>query len=349
MIDIRPDPKRPRGGFAELTISGSTAASDPVEVSVFNSFLEKWLGPDGWQPNIHGFAARQADQDGDTLRLILGPDVVNQIEEDTPIKIGVGGSTWDTYWPDDINHGPDVAIGGDLAGTGAKAMAAAPKPISKITEPEPAPQPEPEPIAPDDLDAGLEDKTDTDVDIDTEIETEKPSKASSMAMWAIALLAVAGMAAWFLLPQIQQESEQETQQAAAPAPEPDTSTGACGAEQLTSLVSDGFAALAEQLRSCGSDINVDLALGFVERAAATNDPDALALFGALYDPNITGEAIKDDVGLSFGDNPARAAEYYARAKDAGSDEGSQRLTATCRTLALKTDTLSQSAHEDFCK
>ena len=112
---------------------------------------------------------------------------------------------------------------------------------------------------------------------------------------------------------------------------------------------DGFKALAAQLRTCGSEVTIDDALTFVERASAANDPDALALFGALYDTGVKDEPIKTDIGLNLGDNAARAAEYYARAKEAGSEEGATRLTAVCRGLLLKSDTLSQSAHEDFCK
>lgn len=348
MIDIRPDPKRPRGGFAEITVSGATPSGGPVEVTVYNSFLEKWLGPDGWQPNRHGFPARQAEQDGDTLRLIVGPDIVNQIEEDTPLKIGVAGTEFSTYWPDDINQGPDVAIGGDLAGTGSKAAAAAPKPITSLAEPEPTPDPEAETEEDGETDAG----DDEDSYVKPVDDEPKKSRAGSYAMWAVALLAVIGAAAWYFLMQpgdkvavVEPEPTVEDE----PQPEPVAETNPCGTDQLRSLASDGFKTLAQQLRTCGSKVSIDDALTFVERASAANDPDALVLFGALYDTTVKDEPIKTEIGLNLGDNAARAAEYYARAKEAGSDEATNRLTAVCRGLLLKSDTLSQSAHEDFCQ
>ena len=83
--------------------------------------------------------------------------------------------------------------------------------------------------------------------------------------------------------------------------------------------------------------------------AAANDPAALALFGALYDNGVTDAAIEDQIGLTFTDDPARAADYYARAIAAGSQDAPPRLQAVCRRLLLKTDTLSQSAREDHCQ
>ncbi|MCV6592379.1 MAG: hypothetical protein OIF48_05460 [Silicimonas sp.] len=347
MIDIRPDPKRPRGGFAEITVDGVSPGETPVEIRVFNSFLEKWLGPDGWQPNPHGFAPRATEAGGDWMRLIVGPDIVNQIEEDTPIRIEIGETAFNTYWPDDINHGPDVAIGGDLAGTGAKAVATTPKPVTQMPQ-------TPEPEAPVDEDAEAEDPPEDDTDAEEVGETEEdgtpPSKRGALVMWGAALLIVGAGIVWYLL-----QSAPETPPEAPPAQaatEPETprpSADPCATDQLTTLAAEGFAPLAQQLRGCGGAISADAALGFVERAAAAEDPDALALFGALYDKSVEEAEIKGTIGLSFGDDPARAAEYYARAAKAGSEDGRQRLTAICRRLLLEGDTLSQSAHEDFCK
>jgi len=60
-------------------------------------------------------------------------------------------------------------------------------------------------------------------------------------------------------------------------------------------------------------------------------------------------AIEGTIGLTFADAPARAAEYYARAIAAGSQNAPERLQAICRRLLLRTDTLSASAREDYFK
>lgn len=341
MIDIKPDRNRPRGGFAEITVSVSDTG-DNHEVTVFNSFLQKWLGPSGWQPNQHSFAPRQISQDGDQLRLIIGPDVVNQIEEDTPVKIGIGNASFDTYWPDDINHGPDVALEGDLAGTGAKAQAAQAKPMVKRAEPEP--EPEPAPVIEDVDTPEIEPEPIEDEEVTVDPEPRK-GRAGKL-MWAIALIPILIAGAWLFL---QNQTTAPADKTLPKITEIPAVASKCDAAKLTELAAEGFGEVAAQIRLCGAEVSADDALGFIERAAASNDGAALSLFGALYDTQVADEAIEDKIGLTFGDDPARAAEYYDRAVQAGNAKASERLTAVCRRLLLKNDTLSQSAHEDYCK
>lgn len=352
MIDIRPDPSHPRGGFALLTLPGTSAGADSgdaVPVAVFNAYQQKWLGADGWQPNRTTLPARAARQEGDALVLTIGPDIVNHIEEDTPIRIEVAGGSWDSYWPDDINAGPDLAVVGGIGGTGAAAQPQAPTlaeappevetpdiqeeaPTDSDSEPLSAPQPERDSPEPD------------------------PARRSTLPLIVLALLLLAALAAaayYFLAPAPQPDPEPQPDPApiVAPEPLPEPQAAApdpCAPDSLAALPG-GFAALADQLRSCGSAVTADAALGHLERAAAAGDGDALALFGAIYDREVTDDAIETTIGLSFPDQPARAAEYYARAVAAGSETASAHLLAICRRLALDSATLSQSAHEDHCQ
>ncbi|MEP4980447.1 hypothetical protein [Ascidiaceihabitans sp.] len=352
VVNIRPDPKHPRGGFAEITIEGATAASDPVGVAVYNSYQQKWLGPEGWQPNRAELPARAATQDGGALRLIVGPDIVNQLEEDTPVRIEVGGVGFDTYWPDDINAGPDEAVVGDIGGTGAAPLAK--KPMVVVAEPDPVPEdvmPDPsdgleEEIAAD----ALEDDAGDHEDWEDEEEEEERRPRWRLLLILLALLAVAAIVANYVLFGMEDAAQPEEP---APAPAPETSRAAvadgCDVGALASMQSQGFTAMADKLRSCGSAVSPDGALGLVEQGAAANDADALNLFGALYDIGVTEKEIEGTIGLTFADDPARAADYYARAINAGSTQAQSRLQAVCRRLLLKTDTLSASAREDHCQ
>jgi hypothetical protein len=128
----------------------------------------------------------------------------------------------------------------------------------------------------------------------------------------------------------------------AAAPDP------CSDAELAATAGQGFAALGAALRGCGGSVGPDTALGLVEEAVAAGDADALAFFGTLYDSGQTDPVIEEQIGLTLGDSPARAAEYYARARDAGSTEAEAFLNGVCRTLLLRTDTLSISAREDYC-
>ncbi|WP_299628893.1 hypothetical protein [uncultured Tateyamaria sp.] len=349
MLSITPDPKRPRGGFAELKIDGAQASGDPVTLSIYNSYQQKWLGPEGWQPGKADLAARSARQEGGTLVLILGPDIVNQIEEDTPIRIEMGGEGWDTYWPDDINAGPDEAVVGEIGGTGLAPDVKKPTVVKEL---------DPDPIEEEEEDTGSattleEDMPEDDLDeiIDGEDEyEEEPRRKSRLPelLGGLVLLAIIAVALFFFLLKPAEEVATPAPAPTPPAPAPVVAQGTCGMDTLSAAQGDGFGALADKIRGCGGDLSADNALSLVEQATAANDPAALDLFGVLYDSTVTDEAIEGTIGLTFSDNPARAADYYARAVAAGSTDAPARLQAVCRRLLLKSDTLSQSARDEHC-
>lgn len=338
MIEIKPDPKHPRGGFAELSIPGA-AGGDPVTVAVYNSYQQKWLGPEGWQPNRVEMPARAATQDGDTLRVIVGPDIVNNIEEDTPVRIEIGGTGYDTYWPDNINAGPDEAVIGDIGGTGAAPEAKGPTVV--VTQPEPDNSEE---VL---SEADSEDQEDLEEYEDEGDEEPRKSRLPGIIATVVALAAVLAVVAYIYLDPSQ--TNRTTEVEPEPTPQPVATNDPCGMSALTELGTQGFGALANKMRECGSNLSADNALGLVEKAVAAGDGAALALFGALYDNGVTDDAIEGQMGLTFSDDPARAAEYYSRAATAGSQDGTDRLQAVCNRLLIKTDTLSRSAHEDYCQ
>lgn len=346
MIEIRPDPRHPHGGFAELTISGAVAESDPVTVAVFNSYQQKWLSPEGWQANKATIPARSASQEGDVLRLIVGPEIVNQIEEDTPIRVEVGAGSWDTYWPDDINAGPDEAIIGDIGGTGATPESKAPTVMVAAPEADSS-----ETVLSATETAEDEDSGSQEEDSGAEENTGGEGKSRSIGVMAgiAALVLLLGGGAYFFLSGADDAEPDATETAIVEPEQNAPANDPCEQSQLAELSSQGFTTLASKIRECGSSVSADNALGFVEKAANSGDADALALFGALYDATVTDDVIEGQIGLTFPDQPSRAAEYYSRAAAAGSEQATSNLTAICNRLRLKSDTLSQSALEDYCQ
>lgn len=338
MIDIKADPKRPRGGFAEITVDDAPAFEGTATLSVYNSYQQKWLGPDGWQPNQAEIPARMSQIDGSQLRLIVGPDVVNLIEEDTPIRIEIAGKSWNTYWPDDINHGPDEALIGDLGEAGSATVAKGPTTMTAKPETE---------DDPDVLSATEAEPDDTVVTPIPHATEDEPKPKLPLILGAVALLAIAIGVGWFVLNQDQTKPVVEVPPTPESAPVADANP--CSIDTLNAAKANGFAALADDIRACGSAVSADDVLGFVEQAAAENDPTALALFGAIYDETVTDETLENEIGLTFSDQPDRAAEYYHRAIAAGSEEAVNHLGAVCERLLLRSDTLSQSALEDYCQ
>lgn len=348
MIDLRPDPAHPRGGYAKLSVEAASLSEDSAALEVFDLYGERYLGAEGWQPERHAFGPYAVTRDAQHAWIVIGPEVVDRVEEFSALRLSLGPVSADISWPDDIVHSPKAATSDRAIKVGsAPEVTPAPAPI-RMTEPEappaptPTPTPTPDPVpSPDPAPPEAEpDRTE-----------DKPSSKLPLILGGLAVLAAAGIAAFYLL---QGEDVVET---APPEPAPvapvappavATLPDPCGAEALSALGGQGFVALADGLRLCGGSVSADTALGLLEGAVAANDADALAFFGTLYDASRTDPVIEDQIGLTLGDNPARAAEYYARARDAGSAEAAELLSSVCLTLTLKTDTLSVSAREDHC-
>ena len=121
MIDIQPDPNHPEGGFARINLDQAPAQAVET-IRVFNSYHGKWLGPDGWQANAYDIPVEPSTG---AATITIGPMIVNQIEEDTPIRLVINGTDYDCYWPDNINKRPEMAVIGGIGGTGAAPIAKA--------------------------------------------------------------------------------------------------------------------------------------------------------------------------------------------------------------------------------
>lgn len=363
MIEIRPDPAHPGGGYAVIEAEGAKADEGAVSLTLFNSYTEQYLGEGGWQPTKVIFGPYPATEKGGGLSFVVGPEIVNFVTDDTPVRVGIGDDTFDTYWPDDVNQNPQAPVdkgkislaagrsepsdtpvypvgtgqgkGGEEPvgsgddGSGSDLKGAFGQDGQATSSPEPPETPAPGPV----------------------VSNESSSKLP-LVLVGLLLLAVAGAAAfWFLKDDALEVTEPEPEPVVEPEPDPEPETAAapCSADTLTALAQAGFSDLLGQLRGCGAEVSADEALLLVEGGARQDDPDALSVFGALYDESVTEEGIEGAMGLTFPDNPARAAEYYSRAVTAGSTEAEARLLAVCRRLLLMSDTLSQGAHDDYCE
>lgn len=352
MLSIKPDPAHPRGGYAVISIDESAMADDTVTLTIRNSFNERYLGEDGWQAGKAYFGPYPVVVDGGRAAFVVGTEIVNLIEEYTPIAIGLGSVEHETSWPDDIMQGPAAATVGGVSPTSPlQDTSSGPTLVGKSRNPgpkdlklsnvddtglvtDPAP---PEPVPSEPLEAGVE-----------------TAKSKSALVWPIILLliaAIAGGAYWFLT---QNEPVASTPPEPVVVPEPVQPEPApedqCSPAALGSKAGEGYGALLEQLSSCGTAVTADTALGLLEKGVAAEDPAALHALGRMYDQDLVIEVIETDIGLTFGDNPARAVEYYARARDAGDGVGAaEALVQVCERLATSSDTLSQGAFEDFCR
>ena len=338
MIDIRPDRAHPRGGFAELTLKSDQIDGETAKIFLFDNYSERYLGEKGWQATRVMFGPYAITREGNVARVIIGPEIVNQIEEYATVRLTVGDVSQDISWPEDIVPAPGAArIGGISTG-------AAPTPVQKNElsaqlpsekqNPEPATTPEPE-TAPADPEPTQQPVKD--------IQKDEPSNSNKAMMWGIGVLIIAAIAAavyFFMLKEPKPEEQ--------PVKEPEIAVvqDTCGLEELRKL--QGFAAQNAALRDCAGKASADTALALLEQGAAADDAEALRLFGVVYDGEVHDDTMETTIGLTFTDAPATAADYYARSVAAGSQDAADNLSALCERMATMSDTLVRGSVADHC-
>jgi len=334
-LTIHPDPQEPAGGFAFLELPGGSLGAGPVHVAVREVYGNRWLGASGdtggkasigdgnWQGERHEFGPYpvHAHDGADWVR--IGPEIVNNIDEYTPLRIDVAGQVADVSWPDDVPPRAGAAVLGGLQPTARPVPQEA---GAQLVGKPPEPAPEPEPTPPEIPEA---DEPDPEPAPDT--------GAKMRALWQplilVLLMCAISAALWAMI----------SRDEAPVAVTQDTCTRAA----LVAL--DDFTATEKAIRACGDAVSADTVLKIVEDASARDDPGALLLFGTLYDGAETDARIETVIGLSFDHDAALATGYYARAVMAGSDLARSRLAVTCAQLAGSDETLAKGAYDDFCR
>lgn len=90
-MQVEDDLSRPEGGHALLVVPGRASEAGTSLTVTVRRFRESdpCLGPNGWQPAEHRFKPRRRTTRGDDLVLVLGPRIVDQVEEFTTVMVGV--------------------------------------------------------------------------------------------------------------------------------------------------------------------------------------------------------------------------------------------------------------------
>lgn len=332
-LSVQPDPEEQAGGYAFLELPQGTLPDGTVTVAVFDAYGERWLGDGGaegggWRPERYEFGPYEVWRHDGADWVRIGPEIVDRLEEYQSLRFSLGDRDYDLSWPDDVPPRALAAQRGELqvvprprATEEPDILVAKPTPPASRPEPDPEPLPEPapmpEPVAPVETDRG---------------------RTRIWPLLALLLLGTAAAAGWWFYGRD-----------AEPDPVPGPAPGdACTLSALSAL-EGGFAVIGPAMRGCGTRLSADHALRLVEDAATQNDADALLLFGTLYDGSELDPRVENLIGLSFEDDPAKAAEYYARAARAGSEQAPARLGAVCEKLTAMDTTLAKGAFDDYCR
>ncbi|WP_404382945.1 hypothetical protein [Caenispirillum salinarum] len=90
-MKIEQDPAHPGGGFARLVLPGKAgdARKRPRVTITRQSNSDSCLGHAGWQAAEHQFKPRKIRVEGSSLVLILGPEIVDNVDEFTGVTVSV--------------------------------------------------------------------------------------------------------------------------------------------------------------------------------------------------------------------------------------------------------------------
>ena len=293
----------PGNGVIEIFDAGSV--SDPG-FTLLRASDGKCLGPRGWQESETLLTPEAWDNDGGSLRLAVGPAVVDEVDNLDAYRISLRGVGSCALAVKSLVY--SHIAGGH--GMGA-ATQAAPQPAPVAPEPEPiveSPEPplafeEPQQPAPQ-----LEDPL--------EMNTQQPEKSGGKGMLVVLLVlafAAAGAAVWWFLlrepekaplptppaqtqnadkPQNSDPAQPKTADApkqGADAAKPALTPLASAREQLRGqALPDVSLAMAKPLRKAeATPEETDAAFLLLEDAAQKGDAESMYLVGQFYDPAST--------------------------------------------------------------
>ena len=352
----------PGNGIIEIFDAGNV--SEPG-FTLLRASDGKCLGPRGWQESETLLTPDAWDNDGGSLRLAVGPAVVDEVDNLDAYRIslrGVGSCALavTSLVYSNIAGGHGMGAGAPLTPPPAPAPEPAPEPEPVLESPEP-PLAFEEPQAPQQQEAPLE--------MASKEEGKSGGKAGLMLLLVLAAIAAGVAAWWFLLrepekaplttppEQTQNADKPQNPDQAQPKPADAGQQGADAAKQpLSPLASareqlrgqalpDVSLAMAKPLRKADAKPEEsDAAFLLLEDAAQKGDGEAMFLVGQFYDPAST---------LPRGSIPAdltQAKRWYDQALQKGQPQAKAALDTLkehARALEAKGDAEARSLLQNW--
>lgn len=306
---ITADPSRGPGyGIIEIHDAGNVFA--PAFVLRRGSD-GKTLSSGGWQESETALTPDAWDNDGGSLRLAVGPAVVDEMDNLDAYRISLTGA------------GACVLVVQNLVyshisgGQGVGVYAPPTEPLQAVPETEPAVEaPEPEPVV-----------TEPPLRMAREPGEGKSGKGGLLVGLALFVL-VAGVAVWWFMLRAPEKpplpsAPTAAQNQTAPAASANQSPLAAAREQLRGEARPEMSlALAKPMRKAGAGAEEsDAAFLLLEDAAQKGNAEAMLLVGQFYDPvsSLPRGSIPVDMG--------QAKHWYEQARQKGQAEAAKALDA----------------------
>lgn len=319
-IEILPDPQKPLGGSAVLRLDGASGLPDAVTLAVYDRTRERWLADQTWQGVPVRFGPYPVTQTADgAASITVGSEIVDHIDEYTPLTLQIGETSVDADWPDTIMVAPGSPPLGRILSpdetmaslSGTRQAPPRPSPVAPKRDPKPEVPPEP-----------IEEETDEDEEVD-----RKPSKLP-LILGALAVAALVAGGAYYVLSQ----------------------DGGDPVSLCTTAALDATPAAdtLDRLAQCRSEIDAQTAFRLVERGYRAGDSGATFAMGQLYDGAMQHPLLEGRFALGYPENLANAARYYAKAREAGTEEAAAALAAVCQRAEESTDALVRENVGVYC-
>lgn len=325
---LQPDPSRPFGGWAHLTIDTPAPVGGAAELVIFNHLREQFLSDKGaWVSNEVSAGRFTAVVGTDGTIITLPPHIVDAMEEYAKLSFTHDSTTYEAVWPDDILPLPEGAGPGGLS------------------------TPKTEPVIPEDREVRLFDETDhpnetaeeiqedtaydeDEVPVFVDTDVSKVTEISSKKRkWPIVLLILLALIIATIVAYVVMSKDGE----------PELAIDYCSEDSLPKMLERPLSEMLSVAQECGDLLPADTILRLLEAGVDNDDPLALLSFGKLYDPTV------DFAGsLGFTPNLGIAADYYTRAKQVGAAGAETGLATVCETLNTTEGPMAQVAASQYC-
>lgn len=318
---ITADPSRGPGyGIIEIHDAGNVSA--PAFVLRRGSD-GKTLSSGGWQESETALTPDAWDNDGGSLRLAVGPAVVDEMDNLDAYRISLTGAgacvlVVQNLVYSHISGGQGVGVYAPPTGP----LQAVPETEPTVEEPEPEPEESPEP-------APVPEPVVTEPPLRMAREPGEGKSGKGGLLVGLALLVlVAGVAVWWFMLRTPEKpplpsAPTAAQNQTAPAASANQSPLAAAREQLRGEARPEMSlALAKPMRKAGAGAEEsDAAFLLLEDAAQKGNAEAMLLVGQFYDPvsSLPRGSIPVDMG--------QAKHWYEQAGQKGQAEAAEALDA----------------------
>lgn len=338
---ITADPSRGPGyGIIEIHDAGNVI--DPVFVLRRGSD-GKTLSGGGWQESESALTPDAWDNDGGSLRLSVGPAVVDEMDNLDAYRLSLPGAGVCVLVLRDLVY--SHISGGQGVGVYAPPAPEAEAPVETVTEPEPVAEEEtpPEPVLPSVV-------GEPPLEMPEERKGKKGGKGGLLAGALLLLLLIGGAVWWFALRAPEKPplppAPAADQNRTVPAASAEKSPLAAAREQLRGEARPEMSlALAKPMRKDGAGAEEsDAAFLLLEDAAQKGNAEAMLLVGQFYDPLSPLPRGSIPVDMS------QAKHWYEQAAQKGRTEAAKALDALrahARDEAAKGNTEAQNLLQNW--